>query len=182
MSPSLLISDEGRAFKLDYTGLLTYHGGGALAGATIGFRVMQAAAECLTTSGAPWERQGVHIVSGHPGPGYRDAFEYVTRCVTRKRFEVKKDLPGGRHSPYQAYAFQFLVTDIAARKQAVIILRDGIMPMRFFEVLRDLKSDTDHPALLAELEAMKNRIAEATLQRSLDELFQVQLQDPDTGR
>jgi len=50
-------------------------------GGTMGFCIMQAAAGDLTGSEQSPARQNLYIVSGHPGPGYRDAFEYVTRCV-----------------------------------------------------------------------------------------------------
>ena len=177
MALSLVISDLGRTFELDYDGLLAYRGGGAVAGAAVGFRVMQAAAAFLRKPVRPLERQHLHVVSGHPGPGYRDAFEYVTRCVSRDRFVLDRDLPGGRYSPYHSYAFQFIISDSDAGKQATVTVRDGFMPLRFFEVLRDLKNAGNAPALADELEKLKRRIADKAIGLELDELFDVQVQD-----
>ena len=45
------------------------------------------------------ERREIELVTAFPGPGGRDAFEMVTRCVTDGRIHVDKDLPeAGRHS------------------------------------------------------------------------------------
>jgi len=172
--PGIRISDDGREFTLDYTGLLAYHGGGAVAGAAVGFRVMQAAAAALAGT-EPWERNRVTVVSGHPGPGYRDAFEYVTRCVSRDRFRVDRDLPGGRHSPFQHYAFQFLADDRVARMRATITLHAGVLPLRLFEVLRDLGKRADDSMLCHELETLKQAIADDVLCRTTGELFDIDL-------
>jgi len=177
MPHTITVSDNGHVVTLDYEGMLDYHGGGAVAGATMGFRVMQAAAGELTEPKQPMERQNISIVSGHPGPGYRDAFEYVTRCETRQRFELNTDLPGGRLSPYQSYAFQFLITDTRAGKETTVTLRKDIIPIRFYEVLRDLR-DTEHDKLLEdELETLKHDIARKALALPLDQLFQVSMCD-----
>jgi len=177
MSHTITVSDNGHVVTLDYAGLLDYHGGGAIAGATMGFRVMQAAAGVLTSPEHPLERKNLFIISGHPGPGYRDAFEYVTRCVTRQRFELKTDLPGGRLSPYQSYAFQFLITDTQTGKQVTVTLHKGIIPIRFYEVLRDLRDSRQDKKLEDELDVLKNDIAREVLALPLDQLFQVSMCD-----
>jgi len=178
LSPTIRIRDDGREHTLTYEGLLAYHGGGAMAGASAGFRVMQAAAAALANE-RPWERRGISMVSGHPGPGYRDAFEYVTRCVTRDRFTLDRDLPGGRHSPYQHYAFQFQIDDDNAGRRATITLREGIVPMRLFEVLRDIKTGFGEPGVERELAGLKAEIAEDVMSRSLDELFEIEVTRPE---
>ena len=177
MTHTITVSDNGHVVTLNYEGMLDYHGGGAVAGATMGFRVMQAAACELTGPEQPLERQNICIVSGHPGPGYRDAFEYVTRCVTRQCFELNTDLPGGRLSPYQSYAFQFLVTDTHAGKQITVTLREGIIPNRFYEVLRDLRDTRQDEKLEDELDTLKHDIARKVLAHPLDQLFQVSMRD-----
>jgi len=177
MTHTINVSDNGHVVTLAYEGMLNYHGGGAIAGATTGFRVMQAAASELFGPDQAMERQNLSIVSGHPGPGYRDAFEYVTRCVTRQRFELKTDLPGGRLSPYQSYAFQFLITETQAGKQATVTLREGIIPNRFYKVLRDLGTTRENDNLAHELDTLKRDIARNVLELPLDQLFQVSVHD-----
>lgn len=173
MTHTITVSDNGHLITLDYAGLLDYHGGGAVAGATMGFRVMQAAARELAGPMQHMERNNLYVVSGHPGPGYRDAFEYVTRCVTRQRFELQTDLPGGRLSPYQSYAYQFLITDTHAGKQVTVSVSECILPKRFFEVLRDLRKSKLDKDLTNELEKLKHDIAHEVLALPLDNLFQV---------
>ena len=84
---TLDIADNGRVEHLTYEGLLTFHQGEALWGASVGFRAMQAAGSSLSTERL-WDRARILIVSAHPGPGVRDAIEYVTHCVSRNRFRL----------------------------------------------------------------------------------------------
>ena len=51
------------------------------------------------------------------------------------------------------------------------------MPLRFFEVLRDMKNAGNASTLVDELEHLKRRIANKAIGLELDELFDVQVQD-----
>lgn len=171
----LTVSDHGRLYTLDYQGLLAFHSGDALAGATIGFRIVQAAAAELVRYGKGLERESIKVISGHPGPGYRDAFEYTLRCVSRQRFTVDRNLPDARYSPFHAYAFQFIFIEPSLAKQVCVTLREEILPMRFFEVLRDLKRQKNHLNLNQELDNLKQVIAQKALATSLDRLFETRV-------
>lgn len=171
MKYELIVRDQGRQYTLEYRGLLAFCGGNALAGATIGFRVMQAAAFELGAQDKGLEREYIHVTSGHPGPGYRDAFEYGLRCVSRDRFKLDQSLREGRHSPFHAYAFQFIVIQSDLEKEVTITLRENILPVRFFEVLRELKEQQNNPDLSQELDNLKQSIAQTALVTSLDRLF-----------
>ena len=48
----------------------------------VGFRIFQAVFEALYGEEIP-NRKDISILSGHGGPGFRDAFEFVTRAQTR---------------------------------------------------------------------------------------------------
>ena len=175
MKCELTVCDQGRPITLDYQGLLSFHGGGAVAGATIGFRVVQAVANELARYGKTLGRESVSVISGHPGPGYQDAFEYTLRSVSRQRFTLNKKLPEARHSPFHAYAFQFILVERSLKKRISVALREDILPLRFFEVLRDLKMQENDFALHQELEDLKQSIAQKVLVTSLHELFDTQL-------
>ena len=175
MKCELTVSDHGRLYTLDYQGLLAFHGGGAVAGATIGFRIVQAAANELSRYGKHLERESIQVISGHPGPGYKDAFEYTLRCVTRQRFTIDKNLPQARYSPYHAYAFQFIFIEQSLKKQVDVTLREDILPRRFFEVLRDLKAQRKDQSLSRELDSLKQAIAQRALQTDLHRLFETRV-------
>ena len=171
----LTVNDHGRPDTLDYEGLLAFHSGDAVAGATIGFRSVQAAAKELGRLGKVLERESIKVISGHPGPGYQDAFEYTMRCVSRHRFTVDRNLPEARYSPFHAYAFQFIFVEPTLEKQVSVTLREDILPMRFFEVLRDLKAQKDDLSLNQELGKLKQAIAQKALGTSLHRLFETRV-------
>ena len=175
MKYELTVSDQGRLHTLDYEGLLAFHGGGAVAGATIGFRIVQAAANELRRYGNVLERESIKVTSGHPGPGYQDAFEYTLRCVSRDRFTVDRDLPEARFSPFHAYSFQFIFVDSTLEKQVSVTLQEDILPTRFFEVLHDLKGQKDDLNLKQELDNLKHAIAQKTMESDLHRLFETRV-------
>lgn len=162
------IRDGGRLLLLDYQNFLAYHGGGALAGAAIGFRAMQYTGSVLSQHEV-WDRNDLSVTTRHSGPGIRDAIEYVTRCVTRGRFKLdEQDRSGGALD-----AFQFTVTD--GRQQVRIALRPGVVPQRFFDLAHCLRenhrTDRETARTREELDALKAAVAPTVMAKSLDELF-----------
>ena len=146
-----------------------------MAGATIGFRVVQAAANELVRYGKVLERESIKVISGHPGPGYQDAFEYTLRCVSRDRFTVDRNLPEARYSPFHTYSFQFIFIEPTLEKQVSVTLRKDILPKRFFEVLRDLKEQKDDVNVKQELDNLKQAIAQKTIESDLHQLFETRV-------
>lgn len=175
MKCEISVRDHGRLITLDYHGLLAFHGGGAVAGATIGFRAVQAAASELARHGEVLDRESVAVISGHPGPGYRDAFEYALCSLSRDRFTLDRKLPQGRHSPFHDYAFQFIFVEQTFGKEVSVTLRTDILPKRFFEVLRDLKGQENNFALSQELDDLKRIVARSVLVTRLQRLFDTEI-------
>ena len=69
-----------------------------------------AAALPLLSDKTPLERREISLVTAFGGPGGRDAFEMVTRCVTDGRLHVDKNLPEAAdalESPGGRYYFRF---------------------------------------------------------------------------
>lgn len=50
-SREIAIANNGGIIRLSYSALLEYHGGGAVFGATVGFRALQAAYHTLSSTG-----------------------------------------------------------------------------------------------------------------------------------
>lgn len=84
---TIRILDDGRLERLHDDGLLEFHKGGAIWGASVAFRALQRAEQCLSEP-MPWDRRSLIVTSTHPGPGVSDAIEYVTRCVSRGRYRL----------------------------------------------------------------------------------------------
>jgi hypothetical protein len=79
------VMGEEEPIDIGFDSVVAYHGQAALAMLAITFQGLRATLPKLSPSRAP-ERSAITVVSGHPGPGVRDAFEFVTRAVTRKAY------------------------------------------------------------------------------------------------
>lgn len=169
MSASIPILDHGRPLRLDCEGLIEYHGGGALAGAAIGFRAMEYAGVALSTARL-WDRKDLAVVSWHGGSGVRDAIEFVTRAITRGRFELL-EVEGGQNCA-SASAFRFEVGD--GRRVVQLLLREGLVSARFFALagIDDRSADEQ-----VELARLKSAVAAAVMTQPLRELFDVSVRE-----
>lgn len=165
---SLAILDEGRLELLDYDGLLQFQQGSAVWGATVAFRALQRAAPCLSVSSL-WDRRSLMVTSAHPGPGVRDAFEYVTRCVSRGRYRLTHPQQEGQcHKDMQ---FAWWIDDGA--RTVSVSLRAGFVPAEFFVLVDRIETPMEQPGDQKQLEQLKAELTKKVLVESLDDLFHV---------
>ncbi len=169
MNASIQILAHGRPLRLHYDALLEYHGGGALAGLAIGFRAMQYAGEVLSTV-RTWDRKDLAVVSWHSGPGVRDAIEFVTRAITRRRFELRET--DGAKNCAAAGAFRFEVGD--GRRAVQVQLREGLVPTEFFALAENQNRSAHEEAELARL---KTDVATAVMQQPWQALFEIAVRE-----
>lgn len=155
-----------------------YHGQGSIGGAALGFKVLEAGLAALC-DGRPPRRDELTIVSGHPGPGFRDAFELVTRAVTRGALRVDTTLPDGRHNPFHEHAYSFAIG--AERGSVEIVLRAGLIPHRFFELWHLVGNGTATADERRELIYVKRAVADDALARSAEELFAIEVKQRDAA-
>lgn len=169
MGRSIVIHDHGRPLRLEYSALLAYHGGGALAGAAIGFRAMAAAGATLSVE-QPWDRSTLRVVSWHNGPGVRDAIEFVTRAITRDRFELRKS--ASAQGCGAAAAFRFELAD--GRHVVGLSLREHAVTPTFFDLAATASRS---PQQEAELTRLKAVVADAVMALPTDRLFEITVRD-----
>jgi hypothetical protein len=171
MRDAIHILDHGRPLPLHYEALLAYHGGGAMAGAAIGYCAMALAGETLSAVQV-WDRKNLSVVSWHGGPGILDAIEFVTRTITRERFELRKDASakdcGG------ASAFCFEVGDGA--RTAKITLKEEAVAPPFFELARLAERSAKQET---ELSRLKREVADAVMALPLHRLFKLTVAEPE---
>lgn len=166
---TITILDHCWPLRLEYPALLAYHGGGALAGAAIGFRAMAAAGAALSAE-YPWDRRDLSVVSWHNGPGVRDAIEFVTRAITRGRFERRES--GAMQNCGAADAFRFEVAD--GRHVARVALREHAVTPAFFGLARTPSRSLQQEAELIHLKAV---VADSVMALPADRLFEISLQE-----
>lgn len=160
----LRVQGEHGPILIPFEAVMAYHGHGALAMLALIFQGLRGALARLETDGAPIPRGELSVVSGHPGPGVRDAIEFATRAVTRGCYQVDLSLPEARYSQAADKSYSFWLTRGQRRVQAV--LREGVLPPEFFALLGD-----PAPAAQREHARLRARIAERVLGQAPEELF-----------
>lgn len=130
---TLTVMAEEGPLPICFDAVQAYHGHGALAMLALTFQGLRGALPRLETEGAPVPREELSVVSGHPGPGVRDAFEFVTRAVTRGCYTVDRTLAEARYSRAADKSYSFHLRRGARSVQGV--LRAGVLPPEFFDLL-----------------------------------------------
>lgn len=165
------IKDRGELLSLQFSELRNYHGNVALMAIGVGFRVVQAALAELYGDEAP-ERASLSIRSGHAGPGFRDAFEYTTRAVTRGEYTVDVNYPAAQYDPYRPQSYAFVISDKSGSSVEVMLKQDFLPPV-FYEYLykgrEGLMSEEDAKANTQ----LKADLCEKALSLPQDELLKV---------
>ncbi len=161
----LRVMGEEEAIEIGFPAVAAYHGQSALAMLAITFQGLRGAFEILSPS-VPPPRAEIAIVSGHPGPGVRDAFEFVTRASTRGAYVVDRTLPKSRLNPRADISYSFRLSLRGRTVEAA--LRASVLPDRFFELFG---LATDDAVAAVELSDLKRAIAARALQSAPAALF-----------
>jgi hypothetical protein len=133
------IKDRGEIKEIDYNGAMTAHLGSLWWGTAVGYRAMQAAAEALSKDGL-WSRDDLYVVGAHPGPGVRDAIDYVTGVVGRDRYNVVREPDCGMKCN-SSMKFEWWVSD--GRRTVFVKLREDFVPRAFYELSDRLGTDAE---------------------------------------
>ena len=136
---TIKIADHGEIQVLSYAGLLDYHKGDAIWGLSVAFRALQLAASLFSRESL-WDRKHLFIVSNHPGPGVRDAIEYVTHCISHNRFRLTEEI---KHEEKCTSTMKFEWRIDYGIHTHVINLRDNFVPNEFYELLDRLHTDQE---------------------------------------
>lgn len=118
-----------RVVCIPYTGLRAFHIDGNWAMLAITFQGLKGALQHFSDK-TTVNRHQLSVLSGHPGTGVRDAFEYVTRAVTRGVYGVDTSLPVARWNPNADFSYSFDISDGVQTLRCV--LREQVLPSEFF--------------------------------------------------
>lgn len=168
---SLVVKDRGEALTLKFAELRNYHGNLALMAIGVGFRAVQAALQELYGEESP-ERSTLTVRSGHAGPGFRDAFEYTTRAVTRGAYIVDVDYPVAQYDPHRAQSYAFVISD-SQGASVEVALKENFLPAVFYDYLKKGREGTMTPEDKAANEKLKADLCEKALALPQDELLEV---------
>ncbi|MCG6206533.1 hypothetical protein LPW26_17935 [Rhodopseudomonas sp. HC1] len=165
--PTIIVEGEENLIHIAYDAVAAYHGQAALAMLAVTFQALRLMLPALSPQRPP-RRADLVVVSGHPGPGVRDAFEFVTRAVTRGVYTVDRALPHARLCPGVDMSYSWRLS--AGDRSVGAALRAGVVPERFFELIArgGARSDEEN----VELSALKRRVADDVLAAAPDTLFE----------
>lgn len=165
------IRDNKEIIEIRFEDIKKYHGELALMAITVAFRVQQAAIHELFGTEPP-QRGSLRILSGHAGPGFRDAFEFVTRAVTRGAYTVDVQYPVAQYDPHrdQSYAFVISTIDGAAVEVA---LKDDFLPLEFYDFLAKGRNQAMTVKDIARFDKLKLELSKQALAMLQDELLDV---------
>ena len=163
----ICILQNGSARVINYEELERFHQGNSWFGCVLGFRLLQLAARELADESG-WPVDGVYIVSGHPGPGVRDAFELITGCVTAGRFRLLPDITDQDCNRNMRY--EWWISD--GDSTLYIKLKANIVPNTFFALLDRIGTDFEKREDRRELEHLKIRLSNRLWALLLDDAFQ----------
>ncbi|WP_088156456.1 hypothetical protein [Achromobacter xylosoxidans] len=160
---SLIVTAEEGPLPICFDAVQAYHGHGALAMLALTFQGLRGALPKLEQDGSPVPRKELSVISGHPGPGVRDAFEFVTRAVTRGCYAVDLTLPEARYSRGADKSYSFHLRRGGRSVQGV--LRPGVLPPEFFDLLGNPAPDAQrvHAELRRDIAARVIAAEPATL-------------------
>jgi len=176
VNDSDVVRNNDKTTTLDYTGLEYFHRGDSWWGCTVAFRALQQVAIQLDNSSnsAILKRDNLYLVSGHPGPGVLDAIDYVTQCITRKRFRLLDNV-SDQVSCSRDMTFEWWISN---GKQTVYIkLCDDFVPDSFYELLDRLGSENELADDKQLFTDFKNDLSKQLWHTSLEDAFEVKLLD-----
>ncbi len=163
---NLIIADRGALRHLSFDGALAFHQGTSYWGCALAFRALQLAGTLLSRDRL-WDREGLSVVSGHPGPGVRDTIEYITGCVSRDRFELSCATKERRCVRDMQFEWQVLDGNRAAQ----VRLRDDFVPEPFFALLDRLGTEAWRPADDRSLDDYKTQLTRKIWETPLAQAF-----------
>ena len=167
---SLTIKVNGESLLIDYRELENFHCGDSWFGCTVGFRAMQVAATTFAKT-SDWSRDNLYIVSGHSGPGVKDAIDLVTHCVSAKRFRLLDE--SAKKTCSRAMKFEWWLSDGGITVH--IKLHDNIVPDAFYQLLDRLNTNAEQANDRKRFNQYKTDLSCQLWQQDLDNLFTVDI-------
>jgi hypothetical protein len=166
----LLVRDRDDTIGITFEDILKYHGRGYVGGVAHGFKVLQRALPVISPDGPP-DRYGITIESAFPGPGARDAFEFVARAVTHgERYKV--DVAMGPDDVIEAARGRYFFRLGYDGRTVELGLMPGIVTDEFIAFGRKGAANLSK-AELERVEWLKRDMADRIMALSSDEVYAI---------
>lgn len=167
------IRSGNEVLELNYDGAICQHPGSLWWGTAVAFRAMQAAGLALSQDEL-WSRDSMCVVTGHPGPGVRDAVDYVANVVARGRYKVVLAEGCGMQCNSQM-KYDWWVSD--GRRTALVQLVKGFVPLSFYTLSDRLTPEQTTKEDLRLFRNFKVNLSARIWNARLEDSFKVTLLD-----
>ena len=157
--------------KISFQDLEKYHCSEYQMAIAVGFRLLEVGLKELCGNNPP-ERKELSILSGHGGPGFRDAIEYITRAVTREAYTVDVNYPKAQYDPHRAQSYTFVISSTNG-SSVEVSLNDGFLPLEFYDYLAKGREGTRTEQDEVELDKLKQELCDKALALPQDQLLSV---------
>lgn len=134
----LQIYDREDLMEIEFQDIRKFHGTRAYVAIGVAYSMAEAAFEALYGEDVP-ERSDISILAGHGGPGFRDAFEFITRAATRGEYEVDPAYPTAQYDPYRPTSYAF-VFKRKSGEEVEVSLKKEFLPTVFYEFLSQVRT------------------------------------------
>ncbi|MDN3426445.1 hypothetical protein QL992_02870 [Microbacterium sp. APC 3898] len=165
------IYDHGELLEIGFQDIRKFHGIRAYMAIGVAYRIMEAAFEALYGNEVP-SREDISIVSGHGGPGFRDAFEFVTRADTRGEYLVDVSYPQAQYDPHRPTSYAY-VFKRQTGEQVEVSLKEDFLPAVFYEYLKKGREDSFTAEEFEACEKLKKELCMRALKMPLESLLEV---------
>ncbi|MFB9949158.1 hypothetical protein ACFFP0_09885 [Rhizobium puerariae] len=165
MTDTIDVLEDGKPLSYGFADLMHYHGFGFPGGVAHAFKAMQRALPLISPEGPP-ERREISIRTAFRGPGGRDAFEIVTRCLTEGRYTVDPALDRPeRGDILQRYVFEFTYRE----RTVTVQLREGHVREEFIRLGQKQGRTADEEERLTYL---KQEMADRLLAAPAEQIYE----------
>ena len=170
MKNSLKIRDRSDVISIGFEDLVKYHGRENIGGVALAFKVLEFAFSKISPHETP-QREKIEIFTAFPGSGAIDAFEMVTRAVTRNRFHL--DVAFEAPNALEAVSGHFYFRISYRGRTVAVTPRVGLIPDRFLELGRLHKAGEASQDDTTEFQGMKEALADTLIAMNAEDVFEV---------
>lgn len=161
----ITVVDRGHRLDFTFDDLMKYHGGRSPGGVAQAFKVLERALPLL--SDGPPERREISVRTPFGGPGFRDAFEMVTRAVAGGRFVVDRDLLEPELGKREQFVFHITYRD----RTVTVRIREGVLREDFIDLMLN---EAPTPDQYAQFEALIQEFADRLMAGSAADAYDIE--------
>lgn len=167
------VYDHGYLVEVEFEDIRKLHGIRAYMAIGVGYRVVEAAMTALREkTGDIVAREDLQVISGHGGPGFRDAIEFVTRAKTRGVYTVDANYPEAQYDPHRPTGYVYIFTH-KNNETVQVTLNEDFLPPIFYDYLLKGREESFTAEEYDDNERLKKELCFKALEMKQEDLLTV---------